>query len=185
MLVQQASALSVIAPLGILITNKWVLNTAPAPLFYLFAHFTVVTLLFGMATLEILSEPLTFRWKVCKQLVSAVSLNIGIPSLGIYALKHLQLSFYQVVLGLSMPFAVFFSSLTSRTRPSIRILSTCGLIALGFLIGIYVDTFSFRGIAFGITYSALTVLQPSIIKSSLPFVDGSPVLLMWYTNVLW
>lgn len=103
-----------------------------------------------------------------------------------YTLKFVDASFYQVARGLVLPFTVCTSYLLLNTRPSLRILFSCSIVTAGFFIGVFLDgtNVSRIGIFFGVTSSALTALHSVVIKKSLNVVNGSALLLSWYTNAV-
>lgn len=103
-----------------------------------------------------------------------------------YTLKYVDASFYQVARGLVLPFTVFASGLVLHTRPSLRILFACGIVTLGFFIGVFLDgtQISPLGVFFGVASSAITATHSVVIKQSLTVVNGSAALLSWYTNIL-
>ncbi|KAJ7721056.1 hypothetical protein B0H16DRAFT_1666396 [Mycena metata] len=135
---------------------------------------------------------------VCFYLVAALSVIIkglgpmvGLNVLGLRRLSKLTLvyvdaSFYPVARGLVLPFTVCLSGLILHTRPSLRILISCGLVTLGFFWGVIFDGTQIRliGVAFGVASSTITATHSVVIKQSLNVVNGSTVLLSWYTNLL-
>jgi len=103
-----------------------------------------------------------------------------------YTLKYVDASFYQVARGLVLPFTVAVSFVVLQTRPSLRILIACSVVTMGFFVGVFLDAIpmSFVGIFFGVASSVITALHSVVIKQSLNVVDGSALLLSWYTNFL-
>lgn len=95
-------------------------------------------------------------------------------------------SFYQVARGLVLPFTVCTSFIVLHSRPSLRILISCSVVTLGFFVGVFLDgtPLSLVGIGFGVASSAITAIHSVVIKQSLTVVDGSALLLSWYTNLL-
>jgi GDP-fucose transporter C1 len=95
-------------------------------------------------------------------------------------------SFYQVARGLVLPFTVCTSFIVLHSRPSLRILFSCSIVTLGFFVGVFLDgtPISFVGVGFGVASSAITAMHSVVIKQSLTVVDGSALLLSWYTNLL-
>ena len=104
-------------------------------------------------------------------------------------------SFYQIARGLVLPLTVFFSVFFLRnSRPSIRIFVACGVVTVGFFIGVFLDGSpnsrtdgkgtSFLGIFFGILSSLTTAAHAVVIKKSLDVVNGDAIELSWYSNVL-
>ncbi|KAF8726483.1 hypothetical protein AX14_007830 [Amanita brunnescens Koide BX004] len=167
--------------------NKWVLNVTEAPLFFLFAQLLIAVVLFVISDmLRILPDRLTFSLETCKGLIPMVGLNVIGLSFSNYTLKYVDASFYQVARGLVLPFTVCTSYVLLNTRPSLRILISCSIVTAGFFIGVFLDgtNVSRLGIFFGVTSSALTALHSVVIKQSLSVVNGSALLLSWYTNAV-
>ncbi|KAJ6590951.1 hypothetical protein DFH09DRAFT_1138175 [Mycena vulgaris] len=176
-----------VAALAMVMANKWVLNTTPAPLFFLMAQLLIAVILFIVAdTMRILPDRLTFDVKVCKSLIPMVGLSVLGLSLSNYTLKYVDASFYQVARGLVLPFTVCVSGLVLHTRPSLRILVSCGIVTMGFFCGVFLDgtPISLVGVGFGVASSTITATHSVVIKQSLSFVNGSTILLSWYTNLM-
>lgn len=58
-------------------SNKWVLNTTAAPLFFLWTQLMIAVVLFGVSDVtRVLPDRLTFKFEVCKGLVAMVVLNV-------------------------------------------------------------------------------------------------------------
>lgn len=58
-------------------SNKWVLNSTDAPLFFLWTQLMIAVLLFGISdALRVLPDRLTFNLEVCKGLIPMVGLNV-------------------------------------------------------------------------------------------------------------
>jgi solute carrier family 35 (GDP-fucose transporter), member C1 len=95
-------------------------------------------------------------------------------------------SFYQVARGLVLPFTVATSYVVLHSRPSLKIIIACGIVTLGFFIGVFLDgtEVSSLGIFFGVVSSGITATHSVVIKQSLNVVNGSALLLSWYTNLL-
>lgn len=85
-----------------------------------------------------------------------------------------------------LPFTVCASLLFLNSRPSLRILLACIIVTLGFFVGVFLDGthVSLVGIGFGVASSAITATHSIVIKKSLAVVNGSALLLSWYTNLL-
>ncbi|KAG6887968.1 hypothetical protein C0995_011361 [Termitomyces sp. Mi166 len=115
-----------------------------------------------------------------------VTLNVIGLSFSNYTLKYVDASFYQVARGLVLPFTIVTSYLAFRSIPSLRILVACGVVTIGFFIGVFLDgtPVSMLGVFFGVVSSGITALHSVVIKESLKIVDGSALLLSWYTNLL-
>ncbi|KAF8635707.1 hypothetical protein AX15_000331 [Amanita polypyramis BW_CC] len=176
-----------VAALSMVMANKWVLNVTDAPLFFLFAQLLIAVALFLISDfLRLLPNRLTFTLETCRGLVPMVGLNVVGLSFSNYTLKYVDASFYQIARGLVLPFTVCTSYIFLHTRPSLRILLSCSVVTIGFFTGVFLDgtKVSLLGIFFGVTSSALTALHSVVIKQSLNVVNGSALLLSWYTNAV-
>ncbi|KAK2460807.1 hypothetical protein APHAL10511_007277 [Amanita phalloides] len=176
-----------IAALSMVMANKWVLNTTETPLFFLFAQLLIAVLLFLISDLlRLLPDRLSFSLETCKSLIPMVGLNVVGLSFSNYTLKYVDASFYQVARGLVLPFTVCTSYIFLHTRPSLRILFSCSIVTAGFFVGVFLDgtNVSFLGISFGVTSSAITAVHSVVIKQNLNVVNGSALLLSWYTNAV-
>ncbi|KAJ7066689.1 hypothetical protein C8F01DRAFT_1347761 [Mycena amicta] len=177
----------IVAALAMIVANKWVLNLTSAALFLLLTQFVISVLLLWIADkLRLLQVRLTLDLATSKGLAPLVALNVIGLSFSNYTLQNVDTSFYQVVRGLVLPFTVATSFFMLGARPSIRILSACGIVTAGFFIGVLLDgtPLSLVGIGFGVVSSGLTAVATVVIKQSLPLVNGSSILLAWYTNLL-
>ncbi|KAJ7704438.1 hypothetical protein B0H17DRAFT_1039684 [Mycena rosella] len=176
-----------VAALAMVMANKWVLNTTPAPLFFLTAQLLIAVVLFLIAdAMRVLPDRLTFDPKVCRGLAPMVGLSCLGLSLSNYTLKYVDASFYQVARGLVLPFTVGVSGVVLHTRPSLRIFVSCGMVTMGFFCGVFLDAtpLSLIGVGFGVASSTITATHSVVIKQSLSVVNGSAILLSWYTNLL-
>ncbi|KAJ6613641.1 hypothetical protein B0H10DRAFT_2222141 [Mycena sp. CBHHK59/15] len=176
-----------VAALAMVMANKWVLNSTSAPLFFLLTQLCIAVILFVITdTLRFLPERLTFDIQVCKGLIPMVGLNVLGLSFSNYTLKYVDASFYQVARGLVLPFTVCISGLVLHTRPSLRILISCSIVTMGFFCGVFLDgtPLSLVGVGFGVASSSITATHSVVIKQSLNVVNGSTILLSWYTNLL-
>ncbi|KAJ7481459.1 hypothetical protein FB451DRAFT_1555745 [Mycena latifolia] len=176
-----------VAALAMVMANKWVLNTTPAPIFFLQAQLLIAVILFIIAdAIRVLPDRLTFDVKVCKGLAPMVGLSCLGLTLSNFTLKYVDASFYQVARGLVLPFTVCASGLVLHTRPSLRILISCAIVTMGFFCGVFLDgtPISLLGVSFGVASSTITATHSVVIKKSLSVVNGSAILLSWYTNLL-
>ncbi|KAJ3563347.1 hypothetical protein NP233_g9001 [Leucocoprinus birnbaumii] len=75
---------------------------------------------------------------------------------------------------------------SSTLAPSLLILLACTVVTIGFFIGVLLDgePVSMKGISYGVASSAITAIHSVVIKQSLSVVNGSALLLSWYTNLL-
>lgn len=103
-----------------------------------------------------------------------------------YTLKYVDASFYQVARGLVLPFTVATSYVFLHSRPSLSILGACGIVTLGFFVGVFLDAvpLSIIGVSLGVISSSVTAIHSVVIKKALDVVGGSALHLSWYTNLL-
>ncbi|KAG5644010.1 hypothetical protein DXG03_009225 [Asterophora parasitica] len=176
-----------VAALSMVMANKWVLNTTESPLFFLWTQLLIAVLLFVASdAMRLLPDRISFNPQVCRGLIPMVGLNVVGLSFSNYTLKYVDASFYQVARGLVLPFTVATSFVVLHSRPSLRIFIACATVTAGFFIGVFLDgtPVSLVGISFGVASSAITAMHSVVIKQSLNVVDGSALLLSWYTNLL-
>jgi len=187
MLVTGVVCFYLVAALAMVMANKWVLNVTTTPLFFLWCQLAIAAGLFIISdTLRLLPDRLTFDLATCKGLIPMVGLNIFGLSFSNYTLKYVDASFYQVARGLVLPFTVCTSYIFLNSRPSLRIFLCCGLVTMGFFVGVFLDgtALSWIGVSFGVASSAITATHSVVIKQSLNVVGGSALALSWYTNLL-
>ena len=93
---------------------------------------------------------------------------------------------------LSLPFLLFLSQLLSflvlKQSISIRVLTCCACIVLGFLLGINeedksTENFDILGVVCGVLASLCVALYSILIKRSLPLVDDNIWRLQMYNNL--
>ncbi|KAF8654810.1 hypothetical protein AX16_003379 [Volvariella volvacea WC 439] len=115
-----------------------------------------------------------------------VGLNVLSLVLSNYTLAHVDASFYQIARGLVLPFTVLTTSIHLHSHPSLFVLFSCAIITLGFFVGVLLDgsPLSITGVVFGVVSSLLTAVQSTSIKKALGVVNGSALMLSWYTNAL-
>lgn len=103
-----------------------------------------------------------------------------------YTLKYVDASFYQVARGLVLPLTVATSYFFLHARPSLKILISCAIVTMGFLVGVFLDGNypSPLGILFGVLSSGTTAIHAVIIKRALDLLNGSALDLAWYSNLL-
>ncbi|KDQ54154.1 hypothetical protein JAAARDRAFT_196895 [Jaapia argillacea MUCL 33604] len=176
-----------VAALAMVMANKWVLSTTETPLFFLFTQLVIAVVLFlGSHAIGIIKLPMDFSIPHMKAMAPLIALNVFGLSFSNFTLKYVDASFYQVARGLVLPFTVLTSYMFLRARPSLRILAACGIVSLGFFIGVFLDgtPISPVGVCFGVFSSAITATHSVVIKRTLDVVKGSALDLSWYGNAL-
>lgn len=177
-----------VAALAMLMVNKWVLNVTSAPLFFLFAQLIIAVILFCLGhILKIITVPvMRIDRPILNGLAPTVILNVLSLSSSNYSLRFVDASFYQVARGLILPFTVLTSYTMLHTRPSLRILLSCSIVTLGFVVGVFLDNVhvSGLGIYFGIASSLMSALHAAVMKRGFHVVEGSALSMSWYSNLL-
>ncbi|KAF8512753.1 hypothetical protein BU17DRAFT_96015 [Hysterangium stoloniferum] len=198
-----------VAALTMVIANKWVLSSTDAPLFFLFAQLVIAVVLFMVSHLVgLFTIPFVIDMSIIRGMVPLVCVNVLGLSFNNYCLKYVDASFYQIARGLVLPTTVLLSYVFLSSRPSVRVLASCGVVTLGFFIGVLLDNYSTApspdsplplpakpkseadssltsslGIIFGLLSSVTTASSAVIIKQSLDVVGGSTLALAWYSNL--
>lgn len=99
-------------------------------------------------------------------------------------LKYVQITFYQVARSLGIPLTVIFGYIISRQYTSFRCLLCCGIIVIGYLLGIKGEIkFSLFGTLCGVASSVFSTLYFIYIKNMLPVVNDNSWYLMYYNNM--
>jgi len=193
-----------VAALTMVIANKWVLSTTTAPLFFLFAQLCIAVLLFlASHFVGLFSIPFEMDLALLKGLAPMVGINVMGLSFNNYCLKYVDASFYQIARGLVLPITVLLSYVFLASRPSLRVLLSCGIVTAGFFIGVLLDNYNTSpatpvptgassasifansiGIFFGLLSSFTTATSAVIIKRSMDVVGGNTLHLAWYNNLL-
>jgi len=174
------------------VANKLVLNATPTtPLFFLWTQLFLATVFFIIAAiLRILPNSANLSKTsiaTSKGLLPLISLNTLSLVSSTVTLQYVDASFYQVARGLLLPFTVLTSLVILNSKPSLSILFSCFVVTMGFFIGVLLDgtPISIKGVWWGVLSSLLSSVHSVVIKRSLvvPGVDGSAILLAWYSNL--
>ncbi|EPQ51938.1 hypothetical protein GLOTRDRAFT_80944 [Gloeophyllum trabeum ATCC 11539] len=176
-----------VAALAMVMANKWVLSSTEVPLFFLFTQLVIAVILFLIShAAGLVKVNMDFSMPRLQALAPLVGLNVIGLSFSNFTLKYVDASFYQVARGLVLPFTCLTSFVFLHSRPSLRILLACGVVTLGFFIGVFLDgtPVSFIGVSFGVVSSAVTATHSVVIKRTLDVVKGSALDLSWYGNSL-
>eukprot|EP00698_Gefionella_okellyi_P010830 TRINITY_DN2841_c0_g5_i1.p1 TRINITY_DN2841_c0_g5~~TRINITY_DN2841_c0_g5_i1.p1 ORF type:complete len:340 (+),score=37.02 TRINITY_DN2841_c0_g5_i1:130-1149(+) len=181
--------------IALVILNKWVMGYSQYP----FPHpFSVTWFQFVVALLcaLILSwlgrlyEPLSFyppfEYKLSRAIAVAplTVAYLAMITLSNLCLNHVEASFYQVARSLHILFQVLLTYVILHEKTSSKVLQSCGLILLGFVLGSYGETrFSWSGIMYGCGASFFTALNALYVKKTLVIVDNNQWLLLAYNTV--
>jgi len=119
--------------------NKWVLISTPAPLFLLLSQLVIAILLLLFCHSTKIYKLPTFDRKVALSLWKLIAINVLGLTFNTFCLQYVDASFYQVARGLVLPITVILALLTGQAPPSQRALGCCGIVTVGFLVGVILD----------------------------------------------
>lgn len=189
-----------IAALVMVFVNKWVLNSNPIPIFFLFCQLTIAVILLKLSN-SIgwikLPNDLWINLLIIfnshnshhSNLLTSISPLILINTLGLilntYCLKLVDASFYQVARGLILPFTVLASYIFLGTKSSNPINLSILIVSLGFIFGVGSEPWSVSssGVLLGVLSSLTTSLHAIVVKRSIDKIP-STITLTYYTNAL-
>lgn len=166
--------------------NKWVLNSVPVPLFFLFVQLVIAVILLHLSALFGYFTIPKLHLSTCRGLIPLVSINVTGLIFNTYCLQYVDASFYQVARGLVLPFTVFFSFLLLSSKSSITSLAAVGVVCVGFFLGVSAESLhtSTIGTLLGVFSSLTTSVHAIVVKRSLGVVKGSTMDLVYYNNLL-
>ena len=119
--------------------NKWMLNAASTPIFFVFCQLAIaVLLLLGCHGVGLLALP-KFNPATARKLwplVLCTTLSLVFNNL---CLQYVDSSFYQIARGLVLPMTVAIAWYYDQGRPSRTALICCAAITWGFGLGVFLD----------------------------------------------
>lgn len=125
--------------------------------------------------------------KIARDILPLSLVFVGMITFNNLCLKHVSISFYMVVRSLTTVFNValtfaFFGEKTSRNA-----LVCCGVIIMGFMLGIDQEkglgSLTMQGVFYGIMASFFVALNAIYTKKSLNAVDNNIWKLTYYNNI--
>ena len=174
------------------LVNKWVLTEVPGmPISFLWLQLVfAVILMYGCHTLNWL--PLgsdLFSAEKSRKLMPLIATNVIGLVINTFCLKYISASMYQVARSMVIPFTAGIQAMVLRDYLSMRVIGSCVVVCLGFVIGLFMDGFSddeitIAGVVFGVLSSLATAYRAVLVKSRLDAVDGEAMKLVWYNNLL-
>lgn len=124
---------------------------------------------------------------VSKQVLPLSIVFVGMITANNLCLKYLDVAFYNVARALTTFFNVVFSYFILGQSTSMRAILCCGLIILGFSLGVReegnIGELSYKGVMFGVIGSLFVCLNAIYTKRCMPAVDGNIWRLQLYNNV--
>lgn len=162
----------IVSSITTIMLNKAVLKESSTPLLFLWGQLCVaVVLLHAARLLGLLSLP-PASLAAFRQLLGLVAINVVGLTLNTLCLANVDAVLYQVARSLILPMTVALSPVVHGTRPSARVLLACGIIFVGFVVGIFGErrlsatAVTTTGIVFGVLSSLSTSCHSFVIKSS-------------------
>jgi len=146
-----------------------------------------------------------FDSSAVRALAPMIAINVIGLSVNTLCLQYVAASFYQVARSLILPFTVLLSWLVLKKTQTPAVLMACGVVFLGFVVGVWGEVeLSWVGVAFGVASSVTTyvlfaffrdqyfflktssrrALHAVAIKHSLDIVKEDTMALVFYNNVL-
>jgi len=124
--------------------------------------------------------------QVAKEIVPLSLMFVGMITFNNLCLKYVSVSFYMVVRSLTTVFNVVMTYIFFGEKTSMRALVCCGIIILGFILGIDQEnglgSLTLHGVVFGVMASAFVALNAIYTKKSLPIVESNIWKLTMYNN---
>ncbi|EPZ33375.1 Fructose-1,6-bisphosphatase domain-containing protein [Rozella allomycis CSF55] len=176
----------VFASITTVLLNKQALNSLPIPITFLFAQLVIAVIILHILSIFNFIELPEININILKKLSMMILVNIFGLVMNTYCLNYLDASLYQVARSLVLPITVSLSWMYLKTRPSIAILSSCGIVFLGFLVGVFAEkeiNISTKGIVFGCLSSFTTALHAVVIKKSFAITENGMFDMVYYNNV--
>lgn len=182
-----------VVSMGLVFLNKYVMmSTFPFPLFITWVQL-VVSLFMGAVLGHLGTKrpllsfipPFDFDRPTARQVLPLSILYVLLLSLTNLCLRHVEVSFYQLVKSLAIVFNIVVQWLVLDIASSERVLMACGLVTLGFALGTIGEVrFSWLGLAAGVASSLVQAFYNVHIKKALPAVQGSTWRLQNYNTAL-
>ncbi|KAL7415864.1 hypothetical protein BDY24DRAFT_380331 [Mrakia frigida] len=182
-----------VAGIVMVTANKWVLVKTAVPIFFLFVQLVIAVICLCFSHLVGVFVIPKFNPTTVNALWKLIAVNVMGLSFNNFTLQYVDASMYQVARGLVLPLTVLLTFVLQSSPPSKMASISCGIVTLGFFIGVGWDrvgggnaasAVSGLGVFFGVLSSATTACHAIVIKKSLPIVDGSAMDLAWYSNLL-
>lgn len=166
--------------------NKWVLNSVPVPLFFLFIQLAIAVVLLHLSSLFGYFTIPTISLATCRGLLPLISINVLGLIFNTFCLQYVDASFYQVARGLVLPFTAIFSFLLLSAKSSKASLAAVLVVCIGFFLGVSAESLhtSTIGTLLGVFSSLTTSVHAIVVKKSLGVVKGSTMDLVYYNNLL-
>jgi len=130
---------------------------------------------------------LTISIQTLKKVLPLSVVFVAMITFNNLCLKYVGVSFYYIGRSLTTVFNVAFTYLILGQKTSVRAITCCFIIILGFWLGVDQESnsgsLSLSGTIYGVLASVFVSLYAIYIKRILPVVDNNVWLLTFYNNV--
>uniref|UniRef100_A0A0N5A6T3 TPT domain-containing protein n=1 Tax=Parastrongyloides trichosuri TaxID=131310 RepID=A0A0N5A6T3_PARTI len=195
-----ASAVSAywVTSIGLVFINKYLLSSPElklnAPLFITWYQcvctvgFCYLFALLKKLFPNIVKFPeMNYDIQICRKIIALSFVFVGMITFNNLCLQYVGVSFYYVGRSLTTVFNVLCTYLILGQKTSFPAILCCGLIILGFFLGVDQEnvggTLSIAGVVFGVLASLFVALQAIYVKKTLPDVNQSIWRLTLHNNV--
>jgi GDP-fucose transporter C1 len=184
----------IFASITTIMLNKLVLKRQSSlPLFFLWGQLVVaVLILHVLAVVRVVRIP-PVSLAVFKGFAGLIVVNVVGLALNTLCLANMDAVMYQVARSMILPITVCLSPFILAQWPSLKIIMACGVIFVGFAVGIFGDyqpdelirsATSTKGIVFGLLSSLSTSIHSFVIKRSFSGKEQPGALdLVYYNNL--
>ena len=172
--------------------NKVVLNSTPnlTILFMFFQSMTSVGLLHVSSFFSRRIQIPTLDILTAKKLAPLIIVDAAGFTFNALCLRDVEAAFYQIARGLVLPLTITVVAITNGKTPGLPIIGCATIVTFGFFIGVTrsgdLPERAVPGplaLFYGFLSSLAIASHAVLIKSSLPYVDGSSTKLCYWQNI--
>jgi len=184
----------IVASITMIMVNKSVLRQTGLPITFLWGQLFIAVLLLRLLSLvNIIALP-PVNVGISKAMLPLTVANVVGLTLNTFCLLHIDAVLYQVARSLILPLTVLLTPLILKQRVSLKVALSCGIVFLGFVVGLFGDLLfsqkraalevSRLGIIFALLSCLSSALHSFIIKRSFSSVPNSGAFdLVYYNNL--
>jgi GDP-fucose transporter C1 len=172
--------------------NKIVLNSTPnlTILFMLFQSLITVLLLHITSPFSRHIQIPSLDLVTAKKLAPLIIVDAAGFTFNALCLRDVEAAFYQIARGLVLPLTIALVSITGRKGPALSVVTCATIVTGGFFIGVTRSTDlpeksvpTPLALFYGFLSSLAIAAHAVLVKSSLPYVDGSSTKLCYWQNI--
>lgn len=172
--------------------NKAVLNSTPnLTILFMFIQSMITVLLLHFTALfsRHIQIP-TLDMATAKNLAPLIIVDAAGFTFNALTLRDVEAAFYQIARGMVLPLTIAIVALTSKKAPTLPIVGCATIVTFGFFVGVSrssdLPAHAVPGplaLFYGFISSLAIAVHAVLIKSSLPYVDGSSTKLCYWQNL--